>query len=190
MTDATAIYRPLDTSKQEFRLARISADENGEISVLLNLFSLDSPPDYLALSYCWTEHPPTIQITLNGLPFWIRPNLHDFLQRFSEEWQTKWIYIDALCINQANVAERSSQVKIMDRIFRGARQVIAWLGAHLPIYPHITAHLEEIEEALSALHRASLSGQDLRTFVSRPNYGGPWSDNTGRLFETALSVCL
>ncbi|RMY48716.1 hypothetical protein D0864_14841 [Hortaea werneckii] len=148
MTDATATYQPLDTSKHEFRLVRVSADGNGGISALLDVFSLDLPPEDLALSHCWTEHPPTIQITLNGLPFWIRPNLHDFLQRFSKEGQTWWIFIDALCINQANVTERSSQVNIMGRIYCGAGQVIAWLGACLPNDPRITAHHEEINEAL------------------------------------------
>ncbi|RMY45085.1 hypothetical protein D0865_10136 [Hortaea werneckii] len=149
MTDATAVYRPLDASKQEFRLARVYADGYGEIKILLDVFSLDSPPEYLALSYCWTEFPPTIQTTLNQLPFWIRPNLHDFLQRFVEEGRTEWIYIDALCINQANVAERSSQVDIMGHIYRGARKVVAWLGGHLPNDPRITAHHVEIEEALT-----------------------------------------
>lgn len=172
MTDATAVYRPLDASKQEFRLARVYADGYGEIKILLDVFSLDSPPEYLALSYCWTEFPPTIQTTLNQLPFWIRPNLHDFLQRFVEEGRTEWIYIDALCINQANVAERSSQVDIMGHIYRGARKVVAWLGGHLPNDPRITAHHVEIEEALSALHRASLSGQDLLTFTCQPNQAG------------------
>lgn len=172
MTDATAIYQPLDTSKHEFRLVCVSADENGHISILLDVFSLDSPREYLALSYCWTEHPPTIQITLNGLPFWIRPNLHDFLQRFSGERKTEWIYIDALCINQANVTERSSQVNVMGRIVRGAKKVIAWLGGHLPNDLRVTAHQKEIEEALSALHRASFAGKDLLTFVSQPTSEG------------------
>ena len=172
MTDATAIYQPLDTSKHEFRLICVSADEDGKISILLDVFSLDSPPEYLALSYCWTEHPPTIQITLNGLPFWIRPNLHDFLQRFSGERKTDWIYIDALCIDQASVAERSSQVNVMGRIYRGARKVIAWLGGRLPDDPIISAHHEEIEHALSALHSASFLGQDVEALTSQPFQAG------------------
>lgn len=60
----------------------------------------------------------------------------------------------------------------MDRIFRGARQVIAWLGDHLPHHIISSTYHEEIEESLAALHRTSLSGQDLRTFASRPAYEG------------------
>ncbi|RMY81849.1 hypothetical protein D0861_08148 [Hortaea werneckii] len=163
MTDATATYQPLDTSKHDSRLVRASTDENGEISILLDVFSLDSPPEYVALSYCWTAHPPTIQITLNELPFWIRPNLHDFLHRFSGEGKTKWIYIDALCINQANVTERSSQVNIMGRIYQGARKVIAWLGGHLP---------DDRGGSVGFAQGASLSGQDLLTLTRQPPQAG------------------
>ncbi|KAF2636806.1 HET-domain-containing protein [Massarina eburnea CBS 473.64] len=38
------------------------------------------------------------------------------------------IWIDAICINQSSLGERSSQVRIMDRIYRQAQQVIVWLG--------------------------------------------------------------
>ncbi|WYZ37877.1 hypothetical protein EsH8_II_001383 [Colletotrichum jinshuiense] len=38
------------------------------------------------------------------------------------------IWIDALCINQDNQKERTSQVQLMSRIFRQAKRVFAWLG--------------------------------------------------------------
>ena len=38
------------------------------------------------------------------------------------------MWIDALCINQKDRDERSQQVKLMGAIYRGAAQVIAWLG--------------------------------------------------------------
>ena len=41
---------------------------------------------------------------------------------------SSFIWIDALCINQDDLAERSQQVSIMSRIFKQARTVIAWLG--------------------------------------------------------------
>ena len=40
-----------------------------------------------------------------------------------------WIWIDALCIDQGNVTERTSQVKMMDLIFQRAVFTIAWLGS-------------------------------------------------------------
>ncbi|UNI20151.1 hypothetical protein JDV02_006269 [Purpureocillium takamizusanense] len=38
------------------------------------------------------------------------------------------IWADAICINQADVDEKSAQVSIMDRIYSNAAYVVAWLG--------------------------------------------------------------
>jgi hypothetical protein len=40
----------------------------------------------------------------------------------------KYIWIDALCINQSDLDERAAQVSIMHRIYSGCQSVIAWLG--------------------------------------------------------------
>ncbi|KAI9692796.1 MAG: hypothetical protein M1820_009344 [Bogoriella megaspora] len=40
----------------------------------------------------------------------------------------QYIWIDSICINQESKAERSSQVRIMDRIYRQAQVVLVWLG--------------------------------------------------------------
>jgi len=37
-------------------------------------------------------------------------------------------WIDALCINQADVAEKNVQVPLMGRIYQGAVRVVAFLG--------------------------------------------------------------
>lgn len=39
-----------------------------------------------------------------------------------------YIWIDAICINQDSMTERSSQVRIMDRVYRQAVKVLIWLG--------------------------------------------------------------
>jgi hypothetical protein len=49
------------------------------------------------------------------------------LQR--ERWPESWLWIDALCIDQADARERTHQVGIMAEIFGRAGQVISWLGA-------------------------------------------------------------
>ncbi|MCJ1242423.1 hypothetical protein MMC14_010431 [Varicellaria rhodocarpa] len=38
------------------------------------------------------------------------------------------VWIDAICIDQANTVERTAQVKIMWNIYRSAKRVIIWLG--------------------------------------------------------------
>ncbi|KAF6809796.1 heterokaryon incompatibility protein [Colletotrichum sojae] len=45
-----------------------------------------------------------------------------------DKFQHNLIWIDSLCINQSDTAEREQQVKLMDRIFSRAETVKVWLG--------------------------------------------------------------
>lgn len=38
------------------------------------------------------------------------------------------IWVDALCINQDDLAERGSQISIMNLIYQSAQKVLVWLG--------------------------------------------------------------
>ncbi|KAJ6439664.1 lariat debranching enzyme [Purpureocillium lavendulum] len=51
------------------------------------------------------------------------------------------IWADAICINQADIEEKSAQVSIMDRIYSNATYVVAWLG---PPDEHSSAGLKTI----------------------------------------------
>lgn len=47
-----------------------------------------------------------------------------------QDSEKKWppVWADALCINQADLVERASQVKLMGQLYRTARLVYAWVG--------------------------------------------------------------
>ncbi|KAL2671488.1 hypothetical protein Neosp_014078 [[Neocosmospora] mangrovei] len=47
-----------------------------------------------------------------------------------QDSKKKWppVWADALCINQADLAERAAQVKLMGHLYRTARLVYAWVG--------------------------------------------------------------
>ena len=40
-----------------------------------------------------------------------------------------YLWIDAICINQEDLAERAAQVKLMDRVYAQAEATLVWLGA-------------------------------------------------------------
>jgi hypothetical protein len=42
------------------------------------------------------------------------------------------LWIDAICINQKDTAERNEQVKQMGKIYKFAERVIVWLGPEFP----------------------------------------------------------
>ncbi|KAM7182701.1 Heterokaryon incompatibility protein (HET) domain containing protein [Rhypophila sp. PSN 637] len=83
-------------------------------------------------------------IEIDGCLAFVRENLYDFLRnrqqlliRFGfagrkyddgiRAW-TRPVWIDALCINQEDLDERTSQVRLMHMIFNCADAVFAWLG--------------------------------------------------------------
>lgn len=106
-------------------------DEDAEtIKCTLTLGFLESfpPPEYEALSYAWGIGPDEHSIIVNGLPFQIRENLMLALQHLRLPNKSRTLWIDAICINQADLFERSQQVSQMHRTFAGAECVLVWVG--------------------------------------------------------------
>jgi hypothetical protein len=115
-------------------------------------------PRFVALSYVWGTDAATHEIRINDHSFLVRDNLYDLLTTLSrlavrpqdnQEYVSVayipairsnsnnslegmlWDYhlwIDAICINQADHVERASQVDLMKDIFASADFVISWLG--------------------------------------------------------------
>jgi hypothetical protein len=92
---------------------------------------LDKSPEFLALSYVWGGDTVKRRIVVNDQYLDITSNLHDALMQFRESFQSAYplpLWIDAICINQANIRERSAQVIRMRDIYYSATHVMAWLG--------------------------------------------------------------
>ncbi|KAL5383548.1 hypothetical protein DPSP01_005942 [Paraphaeosphaeria sporulosa] len=83
---------------------------------------------YIAGSYTWGPSSPTAPITLNGSTFEIRENLHDFLKVCRHKDDAVLIWVDAICIDQSNLLERTHQVGLMVDIYGQAAAVAIWLG--------------------------------------------------------------
>jgi hypothetical protein len=113
----------------------------------LQAFDLDKAPPYCALSYTW-GHPyidfnssepevlPEISsyITCNGAVLRVTDNLHSALAYLSTTKDFGHLWIDAICINQSDEAEKAAQIAHMDVVYAGATQVLGWLG-----FPHFCA---------------------------------------------------
>jgi hypothetical protein len=67
---------------------------------------------------------------LNGTPTCITPNLTKALYhiRSAGQFKPQTLWVDAVCINQEDVDERSSQVALMRYIYGSAKAVTIWLG--------------------------------------------------------------
>jgi hypothetical protein len=69
----------------------------------------------------------TKPIIINGSIMEVTTNLEAALREL-RAWQITKIWVDAICINQRDVAERGIQVPRMGLIYSKATEVIAWLG--------------------------------------------------------------
>ena len=83
---------------------------------------------YEALSYCWggSDKPCSISIGQCCLP--ITANLHAALLRLRHRLLGRFLWVDAVCINQDDKSEQAQQVRSMAEIYSKASRVIVWLG--------------------------------------------------------------
>jgi hypothetical protein len=135
-------YLPLESYETVRVITVLPGDEDAEIECMIQHTSLETPKPYIALSYVWGD--PTVKkcIRLNGRPFSIAKNLYAFLKQTRDALddngfralfikdgdQPMMFWVDAICINQEDLAERSQQVQCMKRIYEQSLHVIAWLG--------------------------------------------------------------
>ena len=124
-------YEALDTSKLEIRVITLHpGTQTNEICCSLTHIATNkgSKPFYKALSYTWGSPESPKTIILNDVRVQVRENLWQALYHLRFEDQELTIWIDALCINQNDLQERSSQVSRMSAIYGLAKEVIVWLG--------------------------------------------------------------
>lgn len=126
-------YTPLAWNRQIrlLRLHRASGPDDQELSVDLVPIFLDAAPPFEALSYAWGDKLPKYEILCSGRRAEIGSSLFSalyHLRRHQAPGGRKWIWADALCINQNDTDERESQVRMMGDIYATASITVIWLG--------------------------------------------------------------
>lgn len=108
------------------------------------------PPKYEALSYAWGSEEDPARVHVRGRShkqdsrsyyLSITRNLHEALRALRKYYLaaenpestlasslSRVLWIDAICIDQANAAEKGPQVAMMGSIYQSASRVVAWLG--------------------------------------------------------------
>lgn len=145
---STYSYTSLDETKREIRLLRIlprySSDSpdsqtpagvvaqsealvHDTIKCKFSLISLNSPPPFEALSYTWGSPGAGRTIEVEGHVVSVTNNLYSALHHLRQD-RERIMWIDALCINQNNLNERTNQVALMQYIYSLASTVTVFLG--------------------------------------------------------------
>lgn len=93
-----------------------------------NEWATSDPIPYACLSYTWGGSANDTAVLIDGKILRVRKNLEMFLHVARTRLDYCYLWIDAICIDQASPAERDHQVQQMGTIFSKAKMLITWLG--------------------------------------------------------------
>ncbi|CAM1507659.1 Fc.00g073000.m01.CDS01 [Cosmosporella sp. VM-42] len=165
------IYSPLDKARHVIRLLVLKPGQFQDVvKCHLRAVSLDEHPSFEALSYCWGDTLFGDTVEINGHEVIKSSTLNLILRRLRNPTSSRTLWIDALCINQLDLAERSQQVSLMQDIYSSASMCVMWLGD--PIVGDRWGDLSEAisnpEENAGILWRDSAdSGDEFKTFLQK-----------------------
>ena len=162
---AVFTYKAIDLEGPAFRLIRLKKGHCDPIEcqlfdAWLNLQG--NAVDYAALSYAWGGREKPYDIMVNGGRMAVTKNLYLALRHLRYERQDRVLWIDAICIDQANDEERGHQVRQMASIYGIAERVIIWLG-EATLNTDLAMHLmKQIEDESIKLTCNSWGASDKR----------------------------
>lgn len=120
----------MDSASEEIRLLILHAGEDNQPirCSLFHAFLSGTVPSYESVSYCWGDTSVKTTVTVENAPVEVPQTAASALHRLRSPDLARTLWIDALCINQRNVEERSHQVADMHSIYRNATLNLVWLG--------------------------------------------------------------
>ena len=124
-------YKPLRPSLKEIRVLDVEPGPlEAPVHATLRHVSLSAlpRPQYEAVSYCWGDGSLRAEMVLDGHGIDVPSNSEEALRGLRDLNERKTLWIDAICINQRDIRERSQQVTLMGDIYRNARCSLFWLG--------------------------------------------------------------
>ncbi|KAF5528917.1 het-domain-containing protein [Fusarium mexicanum] len=128
------LYQELGT-QTSFRIAELlPGDDNDPIECHVHPVSWSdtSIPEYEAISYVWGDQNQKANIICHGRRLKVTQSLYNALRHFRQRDKSRYLWADAICIDQSHVSERNAQVKQMRKIYEKAKTVLIWLGPDTP----------------------------------------------------------
>lgn len=124
-------YNTLSDPKCQLRLISVKpASEHARIKASMKTFDAKTAiPGYGAVSYTWGDPARVKTISVNGTPVDVSYNCWYVLSQ-ARRHRKGYLWIDALCINQQNDAEKGTQVARMSEIYSRAHAVYCAVGEH------------------------------------------------------------
>lgn len=201
-------YEPLHSASHIRLLHLWSGSSQDPIQCSLSVVSFntadegDSPPYYDALSYVWGSGPAQREIFVDGWPCLVRENLWLFLRQWRQNNNTATmkptpLWIDACCINQEDMVERSEQVQVMGDIYRSAARVLVWLGPGsranglvMDLLELVATHAQDVSTAIKQMFESQRHlPVALEKWCAHPYWSRTWVIQEILLAKKAILIC-
>ncbi|KAI7366880.1 hypothetical protein KC354_g3817 [Hortaea werneckii] len=126
-------YQPLDKESLEIRLLTVyPATDPSEVPVKCSLshanLGKEPKPEYETISYTWGKSTERKTVIVDDIPLEVPVSAERAIRRMRLRDQKRVLWIDAICVNQADTSERNHQVGIMAEIYSNTTQGLIWLG--------------------------------------------------------------
>lgn len=216
MTETSRIYRPLDQTKKEIRLLKIEPGlQNDDIFCTFAYAELSQKlvSYYETISYTWGDASLRGTIKVHGYVVDVPHSAEVVLRQFRLLRGERCLWIDAVCINQEDLDERSHQVSLMSDIYSKTVLNLIWLGendadtmkkAHesmntviremmrdtndyCDLTKHLYATMGQLLYSKTAITSTGIDWEAIRNYYSSPWFGRLWIVQEAAL--AAKSIC-
>jgi hypothetical protein len=109
----------------------------------------------------------------------VRANVRQCLSDLEKLGKFRYVWIDSICINQEDLQERNSQVRMMGEIYSNAAAVILWLG----VYQEAIARAFQVIESWCYEKEVRYRPHTTWELAMGPSEVGSWSPRTEDFVE-------
>jgi hypothetical protein len=173
----TFSYKPLE-SYRHIRLLEVLVPDSDEPTgvpvyrLVHRELSTEVALEFEAVSYTWGDPKRVADLRFKNVDgvIGLTHNLSQALPYLAKHSRTKLLWIDQICINQADPVEKPKTVARMSEIYRAASRVIIWLGPD-DEHSHLCKRwLSEVDKMIHGMTNSDRMTRDSQTFNSDIRY--------------------
>ncbi|OTB18784.1 hypothetical protein K445DRAFT_364069 [Daldinia sp. EC12] len=137
-------YSPL--APGQFRVIHLNPGTSSKVTASLEVVNRLDRCYYEAVSYCWGSDELTQVVTMNDESVLkVTDSVYSLLFHLRHRENTRKLWVDQMCINQTDHAEKAAQVKDIRKVYKYTNRLIIWLGDGD----------DESDQAMDILHNVS-----------------------------------
>lgn len=170
---ATFEYTPLEAPGHIRLLRVLPGVENDQLRCECVVHDLEHDPDFTAISYTWGDPILDQLVLINDREYYTTSSAKEVLLalRYCNAVRTVWV--DAICIDQHNLAEKTIQVQMMGQIYAHASKTVVWLGGATVDSTLAMEFISLLRDTLAGVSNVSDLTESLLLRKSGTTHGSP-----------------